>query len=694
MGGCVASIMSCNNSMSEKPHDLLLAARSIGQQSVEIGEARPGEGRIRRDPPCKDIDIFENSGNSYPSLLAWVKSSCEKYASRNAIAHRPWEKEETTTIIDDKGKEKPWVFVHLSATQYITYAGLWDLVGRIGTGLAKYKLTGQNCRIALYEDTRYEWIASLYAMWTQNAVAVTVYANLGEDALGYAVRESELTAVFLGGKSLKNISKLGAIPTLKYVITFEDAPAGTAIPPGVTVIKFSDLIKETASWSIIPNKTDIAIIMYTSGTTGDPKGVVMSHGNLLTCVECFSRRLVPALGPVPLQGETYVAYLPLAHILEMMAENVMYTRGSMVGYGNPRTLTDTAAKPHGDLKEFKPTVMAGVPRIYDTIKKAIEAKLPPVGSVKRLVFDRAFEDRRAALANGKDTPYWNDKAFGAAKSMLGGNVKMLISGGAPLNGATHEFLCVVFGCSVGQGYGLTETCLMGTLQRYWDIQKENVGGPVSGVEIKLKDVNEEWNSKSEPKRGEVWIRGPSVTQGYYKQPEKTAEVFGADGFFNTGDVGEWQRDGTLKIIGRVKALAKTAHGEYIAMEALESVYINNDLVLPNGICIVVDPQAPFIAAVALTDERKAMEFAAANGLSGTWPAILATDAFRQKALESFALTAKKANRKPFEAIKQLRFYSDEWTPENGIMTAASKLKRREVDKKYAADIKEMFSQAS
>ena len=106
MGGCVVSIPSYKNSVSEKPHDLLLTARTMGQQSVEIGDARPGEGRIRRSPSCKDIDIFEKYGNSYPSLLAWVKSSCEKYASRNAIAHRPWEKEEKTTIIDDKGKAK------------------------------------------------------------------------------------------------------------------------------------------------------------------------------------------------------------------------------------------------------------------------------------------------------------------------------------------------------------------------------------------------------------------------------------------------------------------------------------------------------------------------------------------------------------------------------------------------------------
>ena len=691
MGGAVASIMSCCNSCKEKPLTELLTVQSSGPQSVEVGEAKPGEGRVRRSCSMKDSDIFE-LGNKYPTLLLWLKSSCEKYAARNAIAYRNIVREEEGILKDEQtGQEKKWTFLHLAETKYITYAGLWELCGKVGTGLAKLGLKGQDCRIGLYEDTRYEWIASLYGMWTQNIVGVTVYANLGEDALGYAVRESELAALFLHGKNLKNISKLGEIPSLKYIITYDDAPEGTKVPAGVTVVKFADLIKDSSTPEAVPAKTDIAVIMYTSGTTGDPKGVVMNHGNLVATVEALTRRLVPALGPVPLPDETYVAYLPLAHILEMAAENVMFMRGSMIGYGNPRTLTNTSAKPHGDLQEYKPTMFAGVPRIYDTIKKAIEAKLPPVGTLKRTVFDRAYEDRKTALANGKDTPYWNAKAFANTKNILGGRVKMMVSGGAPMNAATHEFLTIVFGCSVGQGYGLTETCALATMQRYWDLQRENVGGPVSAAEIKLKDVGE-WtsNNPSKPQQGEVCLRGPGITQGYFKQPEKTAEVFGTDGWFSTGDVGEWQKDGTLKIIGRVKALAKNAHGEYIAMEALESCYVNNELAIPNGICVVVNSDKSYIAAVAITDEKKAMDFAAKYNIAGTYPAILTTDAFRKKAIESLQATAKAAGKKPFEYLKQVRFYAEEWTPENGVLTAAMKLKRRVIDVKYADDIKEMF----
>eukprot|EP00759_Apiculatamorpha_spiralis_P051948 PhF_6_TR5557/c0_g1_i1/m.7936/K01897/ACSL, fadD; long-chain acyl-CoA synthetase len=690
MGGCVASVYERNSKNGEKPIRAYEKVRGMGLQSREIGAARPGEGRIRRSASCENIDIF-SYGTIHPCLLQWVQSSCQKFSNRNAIAYRPWGKEEKGTLTDEAtGKTREWTYINLKPTEYISYAQFWDQVTRVGAGLAERGLSGQNVRIGLYEDTRYEWMIAMYGMWTQATVGVTVYANLGDDALAYAIRESEINAIFLGAKSIKNLVKLGDISSLKYIISFDEVPANTQLPPHVELVLFSDLLKAAPCTPAFPSGSDVALIMYTSGTTGDPKGVVMSHTNLVASVQSLERRLIPALGQVPEPDEHYVAYLPLAHVLELTAENIMFTRGSTVCYGNARTLTNTSARPHGDLQEYKPTIFAGVPRIYDTIKKVVESRYPPKGSLKREVLDRAYEDRRRALSEGKDTPYWNKEVFSAFKPVFGGKVKMLVSGGAPLNGATQEFLTVIFGVSVQQGYGLTETCALATCQRFYDMQRENVGGVVSGCEIKLRDAMNYTSSKNPPE-GEVLIRGPNVTMGYFKQKEKTDEVFLQDGWFATGDVGQWQRDGTLRIVGRVKALAKNCHGEYIAMEALEATYTGNDIVLPNGICVVVDPHQPFIGAIILTDEKKAMDFAEANGLSGEWPSILQTNDFRQKVIDSLALTAKAAKKKPFEFIKQVRVFGDEWTPENGILTAAMKLKRREIDTKYAGAIKEMFS---
>ena len=430
--------------------------------------------------------------------------------------------------------------------------------------------------------------------------------------------------------------------------------------------------------------------MYTSGTTGDPKGVMLSQGNIVSAVNGLAKQLESVLATT--EAPTYVGYLPLAHILEFCAENIMLTNGLTVCYGNPRTLTSTATRPHGDLQEYRPTFLAGVPRVFDTIRKGVEAKLPPKGSTPRAVFDRAFEERKAALKAGVDTPFYTSNVFAKTADALGGRCKWIISGGAPLSGKTQEWLATVFGCFVGQGYGLTETAAACTVQDYFNYRFENAGKLLQCCEVKLRTIDE-FRVTDSPPRGEVLIRGPSVALGYYKQPEKTAEVFGADGFFATGDVGSFQADGTLKIVGRTKALAKNALGEYIAMESLESMYVQNDLVLPNGICIVVDSMQPFVVAVALTDKSKCDAFCAANKIEGAFPAVLQTPAFRKAAIASLGATAKANGKKPFEMVKNVRFYDHEWTPENDVLTAAMKLKRRVIDAKYGADVVEMYAES-
>jgi long-chain acyl-CoA synthetase len=266
-----------------------------------------------------------------------------------------------------------------------------------------------------------------------------------------------------------------------------------------------------------------------------------------------------------------------------------------------------------------------------------------------------------------------------------------VSGGGPLSPQTHEVRAVVFGCAVEQGFGLTETTACCTLQRFFDLTTDNVGGLLPSVEIKTRDVDV-WKHTNERPQGELLIRGPVVTKGYYKQPEKTAEAFLEDGWFATGDVVQLEPDGTLRIIGRVKALAKNSHGEYIALETLESIYVIDDLVMPNGVCVLVHPHRGYIAALVLTDQAKATKFAQKNGIPGEWPEILKNPEFHKKAAESLGKTAKANGRKPFEIVKVVRVLSDEWTPENDVLTAAMKLKRRIIDERYKSTIDELFKE--
>ncbi|CAJ1015615.1 AMP-binding enzyme, putative [Leishmania shawi] len=192
-------------------------------------------------------------------------------------------------------------------------------------------------------------------------------------------------------------------------------------------------------------------------------------------------------------------------------------------------------------------------------------------------------------------------------------------------------------------------------------------------------------------RGEICLRGPFLFKGYYKQPELTREVLDADGWFHTGDVGSFTADGKLRIVGRIKALAKNCLGEYIALEALEAVYSGNELLQPNGVCVLVHPDKPYITALALTDEARAKSFAAKHGIEGEYPDLLKDHRFQQAAAISMADTARASNRASFECVKRVRVMNDEWTPENEILTAAQKLKRRVIDAQYAQTIEELFT---
>ena len=698
MGGCVVSVMSTVNSVQQVPHPLMQQTHMTPIQTVEVDRPdyvpKPHQSRIRRSVSVKDLTQKEQYDRFYRSVRGGVtgmlKATVQRHRGARAMAYRPWDHIEKTEIEED-GKKKPWELIHLKETQYITFDEMWERITAFGHGLAKLGLQPGSF-IGIYEETRWEWLVSLYGAWSQGLTGVTVYSNLGEDALRYAIKESDLPAMVLNGKSVKGLIQsckaAGVrVPKLIYLDTLPadlDTEGAEVIPWGQVVESGRGMPEPDLN----ADPDELALVMYTSGTTGNPKGVMITHGNVSASVLNIRHRVEQVMQPD--RNETYICVLPLAHILEFAAEQVAILRGGCLCFSHPRTLTDLSTRPRGDFMEYKPTFLIGVPRLYDTIKKGVYAKLPPEGSLKRRVFERAYEERRLAMLRGFDTPYWNHIAFQPIRNLLGGRLRLIVSGGAPLSSPTHEFLAVVVGCAVCQGYGLTETCAILTMQRY-ELSPESIGCLMPGIDLMLRDV-EDWKHTNNPPQGEICVRGPAVTKGYYKQPDKTTEAYETDGWFHTGDIGQVQPDGSLRIIGRTKALAKNIFGEYVAMEALEAMYVQNDLVTPNGVCVLVNPTKAYIAAIVLTDEKKAMKFAGENKIEGTWPDILQKPEFHQKAAVSLAETAKKAGKKPFETVKYVRVVNDEWTPQNGILTAAMKAKRSAIDKRYADTIAELFAE--
>jgi long-chain acyl-CoA synthetase len=368
--------------------------------------------------------------------------------------------------------------------------------------------------------------------------------------------------------------------------------------------------------------------------------------------------------------------------------------GVAVGYGNARSLTDASVRNcKGDLTELRPTLMAGVPTIYDRVRKGGVEKIEKSGALVKFLFDFGFKQKKAALAQYMDTPFWNALVFNKFKSQLGGRMRIMLSGGAPLSKETHEFLRVCFSCNVIQGYGLTETCGGGTLMHYQDHSLGRVGPPVPGAEIKLVDVAEMgYKSSDFPyPRGEVWIRGANVAiQGYFKQPKKTEEDFRKGGWFATGDVGLWHPDGTLEIIDRVKNLVKLSHGEYVALESIESKFKNSAFV--DNICVYADSKEAFVVALVAPNKPKLTEWAEKNNIphADDFEELCKNPAANKEVLNSILTAGRQAKLKAFELPRAIYLCHDEWTPQSGMLTAAMKLKRAPLTAHFKAELKEMY----
>ncbi|RNF15699.1 putative fatty acyl CoA syntetase 1 [Trypanosoma conorhini] len=693
------SLMDQENNRRMVPHEDIQRIWKYGAQNEPLPGTETGNmSAVYRRVGTNDEEHEELCREWYygANMPQRFKNICEKGGSRNAFGYRPLQRVSKEVLKGPHGLERTYAISYFSETQYIDFDTLWGYIVAFGRGLIELGIP-PNANVAIYEETRWEWLATIYGIWSQGMVACTAYATLGEDALAYVFRETASAAVICNAASVPSLLRMMREHVIQPIAIIylgqlpPDTDTGTCrVISWYHVVDNGRISEEPLR---IPTDNEkLAFVMYTSGTTGDPKGAIHTHGSLVAGVLACADRVQDLIGPFQ-TGEAYCAYLPLAHIFEFGIVNIFLARGSLVGFGTPRTLLDTYARPHGDYVEYKPVFSIGVPRIFDTIKKTVEGKLAPRGSLERHTFDHAFQSRLHALKAGMETPYWNEVVFGPFRPMLGGKMRTMLSAGGPVSAPTQTFVNVVFGLMV-QGWGLTETVCVGTKQLCGDIETVVAGQQERACEMRLLDVEEYRHTDTPEPRGEILLRGPFLFKGYYRQEQLTREAIDEEGWFHTGDVGSITANGRLRIIGRVKALAKNVLGEYIALEALESMYAHNALCMPNGVCVLVHPARAYICALVLTDEAKAVSFAREQGIEGSYPELLRDPEFQRRATESMQATARKVNRQKFECVRHVCVVGDEWTPENGILTAAGKLKRREIDKRYADVIQLLFVEES
>ncbi|MBA0868967.1 hypothetical protein Goshw_021262 [Gossypium schwendimanii] len=656
----------------------------------------------------------ETSWEGISTLAELFEQACKQHADKPLLGTRKMILREVEVTEDGRSFEK----VHLGDYDWLTYGKTFETVCDFASGLVQLGHKREE-RVAIFADTREEWFIALQACFRLNVTVVTIYASLGEEALCYSLNETEVTTVICGNKELKKLVNIsGQLDTVTRVICMDDEFPSSANSRW-TISSFAD-VKSVGRASPVdadlPLSADVAVIMYTSGSTGLPKasilltllkyikfvqGVMMTHGNVLATVSAVMT-IVPGLG----SKDVYLAYLPLAHILELAAENLIPAVGGIIGYGTPLTLTDTSNKikrgTKGDATVLSPTVMAAVPAILDRVRDGVRKKVDAKGGLAKKLFDLAYSRRLSAIngswfgAWGLEKFLWDFLVFKKVRAVLGGRIRFLLSGGAPLSADTQRFINICLGAPIGQGYGLTETCAGATFSEVDDTSIGRAGSPLPCSFVKLVDWPEGGYliSDSPMPRGEIVVGGPSVTLGYFKNEEKTKEVYKVDErgmrWFYTGDVGQFHADGCLEIIDRKKDIVKLQHGEYVSLGKVEAALSISPYV--DNIMLHADPFHSYCVALVVAAQHAVEDWASKQGVAFTdFAELCEKEETIKEVLSSLVQIGKKARLEKFEIPAKIKLLSTPWTPESGLVTAALKIKREAIRKTFSEDLAKLYT---
>ncbi|XP_060688463.1 long-chain-fatty-acid--CoA ligase 4 isoform X2 [Hemiscyllium ocellatum] len=650
--------------------------------------------------PFRSVDHFDSLAKmDFPGLDTLDKlfeAAVKKFQKQNCLGTRELLSEENEVQANGKIFKK----LILGEYKWLSYEEVNQRVNRFGSGLSALGLKAKDM-IGIFCETRAEWMIAAQACFKYNFPLVTIYATLGEDAVAYGLNESEvthlITSVELLDTKLKKV--LPKLQKLKHVIYVDkkaiNASEYSEVLQVHSMASVEELGAKPGNLNITPSRpvpSDLAVVMYTSGSTGHPKGVMMVHSNLIAGMTGQCQR-IPELGP----KDTYIGYLPLAHVLELTAEISCVAYGCRIGYSSPQTLSDQSTKikkgSKGDCSVLKPTLMAAVPEIMDRIYKNVMSKVQEMNYLQRTLFKLGYDYKLEQIKRGYDAPLCSMILFKKVKALLGGNVRMMLSGGAPLSPQTQRFMNVCFCCPVGQGYGLTETCGAGTITEVLDYSTGRVGAPLICCEIKLRDWEEGgYTTCDQPNpRGEILIGGPNVAMGYFKNNKSSNDFFEDDHgqrWFCTGDIGEFHPDGCLQIIDRKKDLVKLQAGEYVSLGKVESALKSCSLI--DNICAYANSEQSYVISFVVPNQKKLTALAEQKQVQGTWEEICNDSKMEAEVLREIKEASASSKLEKFEVPVKVRLSPEPWTPETGLVTDAFKLKRKELKNHYLNDIERMY----
>ncbi|XP_019358346.1 PREDICTED: long-chain-fatty-acid--CoA ligase 5 [Gavialis gangeticus] len=576
--------------------------------------------------------------------------------------------------------------------QWLTYKQVSERAEYLGSGLLQ-----KGCKsspdqfVGIFAQNRPEWIISEYACYTYSMVAVPLYDTLGPESIVFIVNRADLTTVICDkperAQVLLDNCEQGKTLGLKTIILmdlFDNELKERGAKMGVEILlqqEVEELGKNNWQKPKPPKPEDLCIVCFTSGTTGDPKGAMITHENVIADAAAYIRTIEGMCEITEL--DISISYLPLAHMFERVVQTVLYTCGAKVGFfqGDIKLLTD-------DMKTLKPTLFPVVPRLLNRVYDKIQSGA--CGSLKKFLLAAAVAAKTAELKQGiiRNNSIWDKLIFKKVQETMGGQLRVIVTGAAPISPTVMIFLRAALGCQIFEAYGQTECAAGSTVSNPGDWTTGHVGAPLACNIIKLEDV-EEMNYYSANNEGEVCIKGPNVFQGYLKDPEKTAEALDQDGWLHTGDIGKWMPNGTLKIIDRKKNIFKLAQGEYVAPERIENIYIRSSPV--SQVFVHGESLRCSVVGIVIPDPETLPGFAGKRGIKGSYEEICKNLEIKNAILEDMIKLGKEAGLKSFEQVKDIYIHPEALTIENGFLTPTLKVKRAELTKYFKPQIEDLYA---